>query len=182
MEGEINVIQTEAGFTIHIQKEEVEDWKNVFVQYFNQLNEYEVTTRSLKTSEQISVRLRKNIKKKKKEFVVSLYKNGTMLIQTIKKDDFLNHWNKIIKSTDVRVLDLETENEKKDKDKEKEEFTTNEMLDEEDQRSFNKNIEEHVMKMMRLIDNNNNQIEQLNKNLTNLKSENDGLRAEKEKK
>ena len=67
--------------------------KIAFITYFNSLNSLEVKTRTLKNSEQISIR--SNTTKKKKDFVISIYNSGTVLIQTIKKEKYLFHLKQI---------------------------------------------------------------------------------------
>jgi hypothetical protein len=69
--------------------------------------------RSLKNSEQINVRQMKS--KKRRDFVFTIYKNGTLLIQTRKKDDCLVHIKKIIgNDDDIIITEIVNKNEKEE--------------------------------------------------------------------
>jgi hypothetical protein len=67
----LNFKETEPRFSFTIESEELDTWKNIFVKYFNKIDDYDIPIRLLKNCEQISIR-KERIKRK-----------GTLLYQFI---------------------------------------------------------------------------------------------------
>ena len=179
--GIISMRETKGGISMAINDGNTNIWMRNVKIYFENLKDYVVTTRKLKHGEQIGIRKEKI---RKRDFVVTIYNSGTISIQTKKTEEWMNHMNKIVED-DVSVLlesdTIENENSiinMKDNDEEREERERNletpkEIeIKENDQNVFNKNIELEIEKMMSIIGKLSTRLEDMEKEMNELKKEN----------
>ena len=157
----VEVSETKSGLSYAVGADNIEYWKRKIKSYFENNADLCSTTRNLKLGQQLSIR---KGKASRRDFVITLYNKGTILVQTKEIDIWGNHWKEITKAEEC-FKECPTP-----------------IQDEQEKKAVESNLENEIVKLVDIISSLNNRLSSMESKMNSLVEENNILKEENEKK
>ena len=174
--------ETSTGITFNMNKDDVKVWEKTLSEYFDSSSIYSIDLKNTLNSSYIGV---KNATFKKKDFTITIYKTtGTIMVQTKKREEFLQHMENITVQTNSNPTNTVASHETYTPDVPEVTDATNETMrnvkykiTKDDQVIISENFENSIVNILDKIAIQNERIVEMSKLITEIKTENKELKT-----